>query len=152
MKTIQIPAVIRPALKSELFGASDIPFSNLLFFSKKNSETLFYGPYYVQKELNLQTFIHRFIFRELYVIITEGEGFCFLMNLRLAERFDLVDGRYIRENQLYYIKESEEVIDGPYFLTKETDLEQIKKLYENQNIYVVDENQSFTPYTLKKIA
>lgn len=152
MTQIQIPAVIRPALSSELFGANDVPFKNALFFTKKKDETCFSGPYYVLENANQENFIHRYIFRELYVIITEGEGFCFLMNLRMAEREDLVDGKLLRENQLYYIKESDDVIDGPHFLKPDTDPHHIAGLFNSKAIYVVDEKQNFRPFSLEKSA
>ena len=152
MNYIQIPAVIRPALSSELFGANDTPYRNALFFSKKNDETLFYGPYHVTECVNQSRFIHRYIFRELYVIVTEGEGFSFLMNLRVADKDDMLDGIYLRVNYLYYVKESEDVIDGPYFLTNETDPYGIAALINKNQIYVVAEKQSFTPFSLEKSA
>ena len=149
---IQIPAVIRPAEKAELFGANDVPFKNAVFFSKKNDETCFYGPYHVLKDLNQDNFIHRYIFRELYVIATEGTGFCFLMNLRIADRDDLIDHIKLRINYTYYVRDQEDSIDGPYFLNSETDLHEIAELLTKKAIYVVAEKQSFTPFSLEKSA
>ena len=152
MNYIQIPAVIRPALSTELFGANDTPYRNALFFSKKKDETLFFGPYHVVEGVNESNFIHRYIFRELYVIVTEGEGFSFLMNLRVADKDDMLDGIYLRVNYSYYIKESDDVIDGPHVLSHDTDPYQIAALINKNMIYVVAEKQSFTPFSLEKSA
>lgn len=149
---IQIPAVIRPAERVELFGDNDVPLKNAVFFSKKNDETCFYGPYHVLQGVNQSNFINRYIFRELFIIVTEGEGFCFLMNLRVAEAQDLIEGKKLRVNYLYYIKESEDSIDGPYFLTYESDLQGIATLLEQKAIYVVAEKQTFQPFSMEKSA
>jgi hypothetical protein len=149
---IQIPAVIRPALSTELFGANDTPYRNALFFSRRKSDTKFFGPYHVVEHVNQDNFIDCYIFRELYVIVTAGEGFSFLMNLRVADKDDMLDGAYLRVNYLYYVKESDEVFDGPYFLKNDTDPYKIAALINKNMIYVVAEEQSFTPFSLEKSA
>jgi hypothetical protein len=152
MENIQILAVIRPALQSELFGDKDTPFKNALFFTKKTRESIFYGPYIVLDHVNLERFIDLYIFRELYVITTEESGFSFLMNLRQADKDDMLDGIYLRVNYSYYIKENEGDMEGPYVLTNETDPYYIAGLINTKSIYVVAEKQSFCPFSLEKSA
>jgi hypothetical protein len=152
MTEIQIPTVIRPALRSELFGANDAPFKNAVFFTKKTNESCYCGPYTVLANVNQSNFIYRYIFRELYIIITEGEGFCFLMNLRVADKDDVIEGNNLRYHYLYYVKEPRGVFSGPYMLTKETDIYYIAQMIAQNSIYVVSENQSFIPFTLQKTA
>jgi hypothetical protein len=152
MTTIQIPAVIRPALKAELFGANDVPFRNAVYFIKKHHTNEFQGVLTVHDEINPDEFIHRYIFNELHVIVTEGEGFCFLLNLRLGNRSDVVDGEFLRGNYSYYVLEPDNVVDGPNRITTESDPVAINELIKSKSLYVVAENQSFNPYELQKSA
>lgn len=151
METIQIPAVIRPALKEELFGANDTPYSNAIYFIKNTVTEKYQGVFYVH-DVILEEFIARYIYRQLNVIVTEGEGFCFLMNLRLGDRYDVLEGIYLRVNYSYYVMESDNIIEGPFRITNETDPFEIAALINSKKLYVVDENQSFIPYQIKKSA
>jgi len=151
METIQIPAVIRPALKAELFGEKDIPIANAVYFIKKQRTDEFQGVFYVH-DVNVKEFIERYIFKELNVIVTEGDGFCFLMNLRLGNQFDVVEGKFLRINYSYYILELDNVVAGPYRITNETDPFAISALINTKSLYVVSENQSFVPYQIQKSA
>ena len=152
MEKIKIPAVIRPALQSELFGKLDTPFSNVVFFIKNRNSGQFEGPYNFYDGYDQDEFIHRFIFRELYVIVTECEGYNFLLNLRIADKYDMLEGLYLRENYLYYVKESDDIVSGPFYLSLESDPHEIAALVNKKAIYVIDNNQDFTPYQLKKSA
>lgn len=152
MTTIQIPAVIRPALKDELFGENDTPIRNSIYFVKKHKTNELQGVFYVHGILNLYAFIYQYIFRELHVIVTEGEGICFLMNLRLGDQFDVVEGRFLRINYSYYILEPDNTVSGPYKITNETDPFEMAALINSKSLYVVDENQSFIPYQIQKSA
>jgi len=152
METIQIPAVIRPALKAELFGVNDVPYRNSVYFIKKHHTNEFQGAFMIHEETNSNEFIHRYIFNELHVIITEGEGFCFLLNLRLGKRSDVVDGEFLRGNYSYYVLEPDNVIDGPNRITTESDPVAINELIKSKSLYVVSENQSFVPYQIQKSA
>jgi len=152
METIQIPAVIRPALKAELFGERDTPIRNAIYFVKKHKTNELQGVFYVHGILNVYTFIYQYIFRELHVIVTEGEGFCFLMNLRLGDQFDVIDGRFLRINYSYYILESDNTVSGPHKIANDTDPFAIAALITSKSLYVVDENQSFQPYQIQKSA
>jgi hypothetical protein len=151
MTTIQIPAVIRPALKEELFGVNDIPYSNAIYFIKNTVTEKYQGVFYVH-DVILEEFIARYIYRQLNVIVTEGEGFCFLMNLRLGDKHDVLEGIYLRVNYSYYVMESDNVVEGPFRITNETDPFEIAALIKNNSLYVVAENQSFQPYQLQKSA
>lgn len=151
MTTIQIPAVIRPALIAELFGENDVPCSNAIYFIKNHITEKYQGVYYVH-DVILDEFIEQYIFRELHVIVTEGDGFCFLMNLRLGDRHDVLAGSYLRVNYSYYILESDQVVSGPFRITNETDPFEIAALIKSNSLYVVAENQSFIPYEIKKSA
>lgn len=152
MTTIQIPAVIRPALKAELFGDYDTPYRNSIYFIKKHQNNEFQGVFVVHEELDPNEFIHRYIYNELYVIVTEGEGFCFLLNLRLGKRSDVVDGEFLRGNYSYYVLEPDNVIDGPNRITTESDPVALNELIKSKSLYVVSDDQSFTPYQIKKSA
>jgi hypothetical protein len=151
MTTIQIPAVIRPALKEELFGVNDTPFKNAIYFIKNTVTEKYQGVFYVH-DVILEEFIARYIYRQLNVIVTEGEGFCFLMNLRLGDKYDVLEGIYLRVNYSYYVMESENVVEGPFRITNETDPFEIAAFIKSNSLYVVAENQSFTPYQLQKSA
>lgn len=151
MTTIQIPAVIRPALRAELFGVNDVPYSNAVYFIKNHITEKYQGVYYVH-DVMLDEFIESYIFRELHVIVTEGDGFCFLMNLRLGNRNDVLEGIYLRVNYSYYVMESDNVVEGPFKITNETDPFEIAALIKSNSLYVVSENQSFIPYQIKKSA
>lgn len=152
METIQIQAVIRPARQSELFGDKDMPFRNALYFTKKTAESQFYGPYIVLEHIETACFINKYIFRELYVITTEESGFNFLMNLRPADKDDMLDGLYLRINYTYYIKDADGDLEGPHILTNETDPYYIAALITKNSLYVVDEKQSFAPFSIVKSA
>lgn len=152
MTTIQIPAVIRPALKAELFGENDTPYRNSVYFIKKHHTNEFQGFLTVHEETNPDEFIHRYIFNELYVIVTEGEGFCFLLNLRLGKRSDVLDGEFLRGNYSYYVLEPDNVVDGPNRITTESDPVALNELIKSKSLYVVAENQSFIPYQMQKSA
>jgi len=151
MTAIQIPAVIRPALKAELFGEKDTPYRNAVYFIKNHITEKYQGVFYVH-DVMLDEFIESYIFRELHVIVTEGDGFCFLMNLRLGNRNDVLEGIYLRVNYSYYILESDQVVSGPFRITNETDPFEIAALIKSNSLYVVAENQSFIPYEIKKSA
>lgn len=151
MTTIQIPAVIRPAFKEELFGANDTPYNNAIYFIKNTVTEKYQGVFYVH-DVILEEFIARYIYRQLNVIVTEGEGFCFLMNLRLGDKYDVLEGIYLRVNYSYYVLESDQVVSGPFRITNETDPFEIAALINSKSLYVVAENQSFIPYEIKKSA
>lgn len=152
MTTIQIPAVIRPALKAELFGARDTPIMNSIYFIKKHLTNELQGVFAVAEETDLNEFIYQYIYQELQVIVTEGEGFCFLMNLRLADQFDVLQGEYLRINYSYYVLGTDNSLEGPFQIKYETDPYEIAALINNKSMYVVAKNQSFTPYQIKKTA
>jgi len=152
MTTIQIPAVIRPALKAELFGAKDTPRMNSIYFIKKHMTNEYQGVFTVSESTETPEFIYQYIFNELHVIVTEGTGFCFLMNLRLGNQYDVVQGEYLRLNYSYYVMGSDNFLEGPYQIHYETDPYEIAAFINNKQLYVVAEKQSFIPYQMKNTA
>jgi hypothetical protein len=151
MKNVLIPSVIRPAQKQEVFGANDVPISNVTYFLKNQDDT-FSGPYLVDEFADQERFIYHYIFRNLYVLSNEHDGFPFVMNLRPALRNDLAIDQTLRVNQIYFIRESPDVFDGPHILRTTTDVDFLATHLAAESIFVIDEEQQFTPYKTEKSA
>lgn len=148
---IKIPLVIRTALRHDLFGPGDNPIQNTIYFLKDASGK-FIGPFRVHSEIDVQWFIGAFIFRSLYVLSFDEDGYLYQVALRPANHVDLVDGTLLRANQMFYIKSSTSEIDGPYYIHKDIDVDELRENFKSKKVYVVSESQSFEPFRLSKSA
>lgn len=148
---IKISANIRTAKRNDLFGNNDVPILNSTYFFK-DPDGNFKGPKLVSDETDVNWFIHAYIFRNLYVLTSEEQGFCFQMNLRLAEKFDLIDNPDLKINQMYFIKESEYVFDGPHVITQSSSVGDLAALFLDSKVYVIDEKQDFFPHIISHSA
>jgi hypothetical protein len=154
MKNIAIPATIAPAMKPEMFDATETPRSNVMyFFYKSTGDKSFHGPFYMHDGFDIVELDCQLRDGMIYTL-AQGmeEGFTFLLNLRPAHADDLKDGKNLRRGYLYYIREEVDFVDGPFALTSNTDIELLAMNLRANKIFVPAKEQTFTPYSAQHSA
>lgn len=173
MEIIKIRAALRVATREDIFN-DQTPLTNKMLFVQCNETREFRGGYviaslhntnlpYVSAEQNaFNRKLNNYTMRELldglhyqlFYVLDETKNeknFNFKLHLRMADDFDFFDGsNAVKQNLVYYVKISDNEIQGPHIMKFTSECDHIKKAIEAGKLFVPSKTQSFEPYKLAK--
>lgn len=150
---IKIPAYIQLAKAADLFvdeRGSDLR-AHQVYFTYSLHSLKFVGCYVLpllKSRWYIKSICDQYVFEMIYVLSEDKSGFQFALELCLGSAADLKDVYgCLRYNFVYYAKESDDVVLGPFVLNPSTDPYELKRLLDNDKLYIISKNQSFKELT-----
>ncbi|MFY0481426.1 hypothetical protein ACI6PS_02375 [Flavobacterium sp. PLA-1-15] len=156
-KLIKVKATLVRASKNDVFTQDEIPRENKILFIRDMltgkftsthviNSTSMYATYYLAVAL-----YEKFLYR-LSETHDEG-GFTFELILRPADDYDLFwNPRMLKDDVVYYSKNTPDTITGPLILSSSSDMEAINKGLADGILYVPNRQQTFEIYKILKSA